>query len=62
MNDRIRRGLGLLVVAVLGWLIAIGINQMGADTASRVVAAPAMIAGLVGLGLIAYGLLRPASD
>lgn len=62
MDAKVRQGLGLLVVALIGWLVAITLGQMGGMTAARVVAAPAMLAGLTGLVLVAWGLLRPASD
>lgn len=60
MNTRIRQGLGLLVLTLIGWLIAAWLGQSGAEVVARIVAGPAVLAGFAGLGLIAYGLLRPA--
>jgi len=66
MSVKVKRGLGLLVVAVIGWLLGLVLLQAPADGAVGIVvlvgllvAAVAAIGGLLGgLGLLAWGLLR----
>ena len=58
MSVKVKRGLGLLVVAVLAWVV----DQMLGDTppalAELVLLAGAVLCLLLGLALLAWGLLR----
>lgn len=61
MSVKVRRGLGLLVVAVVAWLITFGLLQ--AEATPLVVLAGAfglltLAAAGVGVVLLAWGLLR----
>lgn len=67
MPDKVKRGLGLLVVALVAWLAGIVLTQIPADDGLAavllliplLVTGVATIGGLVGgLALIAWGLLR----
>ena len=66
MSVKVKRGLGLLVVAAIGWLLGLVLLQAPADGAASIfvfvglaAAACAAIGGLLGgLGLLAWGLLR----
>lgn len=66
MSMKVKRGLGLLVVAAMGWLLGLALlNAPAAGFAGvlvfigLLVALIAAIGGLVGgLGLLAWGLLR----
>lgn len=67
MSMKVKRGLGLLVVALIGWLVALALSQIETDGTFEalllliptLVAGVALIGGLVGgLALIAWGLLR----
>lgn len=61
MSVKVRRGLGLLVVAVVGWLITFGLLQASATplvVASLVVGTATIAAAVVGVVLLAWGLLR----
>lgn len=59
MSDRIKRGLGLLVVAVIALLVGLAASQGDSPNAVSALAGLTMVvAGAVGLGNIAWGLLR----
>lgn len=61
MSVKVKRGLGLLVVAFIAWLIAYPASQSSSTIASVVVviAGLALVGALVGgLVLLAWGLLR----
>ena len=65
MDARIRRGLGLLVVAVIAFLVLWSVAGIDTNAAWRalieLVAGLALLGALFGgLGLLAYGLLRKA--
>lgn len=66
MPDKVKRGLGLLVIALAAWLIGIVLVQIPADDGLAavllliplLVVGVAAIGGLIGgLALIAWGLL-----
>lgn len=61
MNDGVRKGLGLLVIAVLALVVGLAFGQGESDFAyvvQGITRVLALVAGLVGLILIAAGLLR----
>lgn len=67
MSWKVKRGLGLLVVAAIGWLIGLPLTHTSPSSdlaAALVVAATlaavvAFVGGLIGgLALLAWGLLR----
>lgn len=51
----LRRGLGLLVVAVIAFVLQFFTGAGSAGVALRLVV---LVVGLVGLGMLAHGLLR----
>lgn len=65
MSVKVKRGLGLLVIAVIGWLLGMVLLQAPAEGAAAIfvfvgllVAVVAAIGGLIGgLTLLAWGLL-----
>lgn len=70
MDDKVRRGLGLVVVGVLAALLGGAFGAYSDDGAAaaggigdigEAFALAGMVAGPVGLGFIAWGLLRPRS-
>lgn len=61
MSVKVRRGLGLLVVAVVGWLITFGLLQADATplvVLSVLTGVVTIAAAGVGVVLLAWGLLR----
>lgn len=65
MSQRVKRGLGLVVVAVIALVIAVMLSAVGAsstnefvDIAGVLVGWVTVLSGLSGLVLIAVGLLR----
>lgn len=67
MSEKVKRGLGLLVVAVIGYLTVLALLQVPADNLAGqvvvigglLVAGVAMLGGAIaGLVLLAWGLLR----
>jgi hypothetical protein len=65
MTEKVKRGLGLLVVAVIGWLLVAVATENSTAWGSGPVAAleflgcALLLLGVVGgLGLLAWGLLR----
>lgn len=61
MSVKVRRGLGLLVVAVIGWLITFGLLQADATplvVLSVLTGVVTIAAAGVGVVLLAWGLLR----
>lgn len=61
VDTNVRRGLGLLAVAGIAWLIGMAALQADSWPLAVLVAAAALVAVcslLGGLGLLAYGLLR----
>lgn len=61
MSVKVRRGLGLLVVAVVGWLVTFGLLQASAtplQVLSVLVGVLTVAAAGVGVVLLAWGLLR----
>ena len=67
MPEKVKRGLGLLVVAVIAWAISAVLVQIDTNNtaAQLLVGLPLIAAGLVALGclvgglvLVAWGLLR----
>jgi hypothetical protein len=56
MDTGVRRGLGLLAVALMCGVVALVTN----DSAEAVTRAAAIWCGLIGLAFIAFGLLRRA--
>lgn len=66
MPDKVKRGLGLLVIALAAWLIGIVLVQIPADDglAAVLLVIPLLVVGVAaiggligGLALIAWGLL-----
>lgn len=65
MNAKIRQGLGLLAVAALAFLIFLPAQQATNDAAAVVgliAAITALVCGVVGLILLATGLLAPQKN
>jgi len=66
MSVNVRRGLGLLAVAALGWLLGMALLNAPTDGALGVLALAGLFVAVVvtiggvvsGLGLLAWGLLR----
>lgn len=67
MSNKVKRGLGLLVVAAIAWLVALALSRIEprGDALGLLLLIPslaagvAMVGGLVGgLFLLAWGLLR----
>lgn len=61
MPEKVKRGLGLVVVAAIALvvlLLARGADGSGAEVVSFLAGVIALVCGLVGLVLIAVGLLR----
>ena len=63
MPEKVKRGIGLVVVAVIAWAIGLTLTQSGGD--GPLVTAALLATGLVGvvgffggLALVAWGLLR----
>lgn len=68
MNKRVREGLGLVVVAIIAFLIMLVLQAPAAEGGVVIqffwatAALVAMLVGFVGLVLLAWGLLRPPSE
>lgn len=61
MSVKVRRGLGLLVIAIVGWLITFGLLQANAVplvVLSVLTGSLTLAAVGVGVVLLAWGLLR----
>jgi len=61
MPDKTKQGLGLVAIAALALLIAFVVAQGGGAASDVVVAlakVTALVCGIVGLALVAVGLLR----
>ena len=61
MSEKVRTGLGLVVVAVLAWLVSVPLSSDDAAPLLRMVgglaALIAVVTGIVGLAMLAVGLL-----
>lgn len=65
MNQRTRQGLGLLVVAVLAFLVFLpsqAVNTVPTAIAGMIGGFTMVVCAIVGLVLLAIGLLRPGKD
>lgn len=59
MPRRVRRGLGLVAVALIAWLVGLALDSNGAPTVATAVPVLVVLGcGAVGLVLVAWGLLR----
>lgn len=58
MTNGIRRGLGLVVIALITYLLGLAMSANDVDTLASVLILVTVVCGFVGLTLIAWGLLR----
>ena len=58
MTERVKRGLGLVVVGLITYGLAKATAAGGLDDAAALLALVAVCCGLVGLAFVAWGLLR----
>lgn len=62
MTTKVRQGLGLLVVAFMGWLVTLFLQELSPRPfalVATICAIATLVCGAVGLVFLAVGLLKP---